>query len=418
MTGALKLQPVVMLLLATVTWAAGGGSTFETTQLADTLYLLTTDQGAYTTNTIASVGPDGVLLVDTQAASDAEELKRVVEDFGKGTPKFIINTHRHVEHVGGNAIFGEEPIVIAHELVRNKLRSGSYLFEEFPDATLPDITITDSMSLYFNGEEIRLIAMPGGHDDNEIIVHFTESKVVHLSSLVNGFNFPSVDSDGNALGFAPLLAKAIEMLPEDVLIVSGHNSPGRFEQLLAYHDMLVATADVVRVGLAVGMDTTALKEEGAIDEWQQYAGSYVSTDGWIDYLAAAIQGMESGQTVYEPIYHALRGQGAEAAIALYHELKKNHADEYGFRDTDLMVIGNKLLKTDRIQPAIRFLELSLREYPESPFAYYANYNLAKAHKRLGERERAIEFCEKALEQSPDDPTVASLLEELRSEESG
>ncbi|MBD3850943.1 MAG: MBL fold metallo-hydrolase, partial [Acidobacteria bacterium] len=185
--------------------AAAEEETVKTTKLNERLYLLTTDQGAYTTNTIASVGEDGVLLVDTQAEGDAEALKKVVEGFGRGAPKIIINTHRHVEHVGGNAIFGEDPIVIAHDLVPAKLRSGSYLFNEFPRATFPDITFGDTMTLWFNGEKIVLTEMSGSHDDNEIIVHFTDSKVVHLSSLANGFNFPSVDTAGDPLMFSPLV---------------------------------------------------------------------------------------------------------------------------------------------------------------------------------------------------------------------
>ena len=144
--------------------------------------------------------------------------------------------------------------VIAHDLVRTKLRSGSYLFDEFPDSTLPNITFSDSMSLHFNGEKIDLVAMPGSHDDNEVIVHFTQSKVVHLSSLTNGFNFPSVDSDGDALMFETLVARAIELLPEDVVVVSGHNRNGTMDDLRAYHEMLVGTTEAVRNGLEQGKD--------------------------------------------------------------------------------------------------------------------------------------------------------------------
>jgi glyoxylase-like metal-dependent hydrolase (beta-lactamase superfamily II) len=211
----------VVVLLGGVGAAAQEGS-ITSTRLTEQLHLLSTDQGSYTTNTIAFVGSDGVLLVDTQSADDAAELKKAADAFGKGAPKYIINTHRHVEHVGGNAIFGDGPVVIAHDLVPRKLKSGSYIFDEFTEATFPDITFSDSLTLYFNGERIEMHAFPGSHDDNEIIVHFTESKVVHLSSLVNGFNFPSVDSDGDALKFAELVARAIELLPEDVVIVSGH----------------------------------------------------------------------------------------------------------------------------------------------------------------------------------------------------
>jgi glyoxylase-like metal-dependent hydrolase (beta-lactamase superfamily II) len=363
------------------------------------------------------VGEDGVLLVDTQSEGDAPELKKIVEAFGKGSPRIIINTHRHVEHVGGNALLGEAAIVIAHDLVRSKLRSGSYLFNEFPETTLPDVTLTDSLSVYFNGEKIELLAFPGSHDDNEVIVHFTGSKVVHLSSVVNGFNFPSIDSDGDALMFEKIVAKAIELLPEDVVIVSGHNSPGSWADLHAYRDMLVKTTEVVRAGLAAGKDAEGLKAEHALDEWKAYAGSYVSVDEWIDYLVTALEGKPEGKkTVHEPLYNALKGGDTEAAIALYRALKRDHADEYSFDAVHLVVIGDKLLAKERTQPAIGILELCLEEDPEGTYAYYAHYDLARAHQKLGDTPAAIRHCERALELSPENETVAALLAKLKTGE--
>jgi cyclase len=396
--------------------AAEEGSSVKVSRLTDRLYLLSTDQGSYTTNTIASVGADGVLLVDTQAEADAEALRDAVAEFGKGMPKIIINTHRHVEHVGGNAIFGPDPIVIAHELVPSKLRSGSYLFNEFPAATFPDITFPDSMTLWFNGEEIRLIAMGGSHDDNEIIVHFVDSKIVHLSSLVNGFNFPSIDSDGDALRFAELVARAIEILPDDVTIVSGHNGTGSVEDLRAYHRMLVATEATVREGLATGKDAETLKEEKAFDAWKIYAGSYVSVDGWIDSMVEAFEPKDHREKVFERMYYAIKADGADAAVGLYRELKSEHPDDYDFSEYDLLVIGDKLLKKGRNEPAIAFLEASRRDFPESDYAYFVNYDLAVAHKNLGNRGEALCYCRMAFELAPENENVALLLRELKSEQ--
>lgn len=405
---------VAVLVAVAGTMIAEDGSEIDVIRLTDTLYQLTTDQGAYTTNTIASVGEDGVLLVDTQAEGDADRLKEVVDGFGKGTPKIIINTHRHVEHVGGNAVFGPEPVIIAHSLVPSKLRSGSYIFNEFPDATFPDITIDDSMSVFFNGEEIRLIAMPGSHDDNEVIVHFTESKVVHLSSLVNGFNFPSVDSDGSVLEFAGLVERAMEMLPTDVVIVSGHNDNGSWQDLQAYYDMLVGTIELVRQGLAAGKDVETLQAEDALDEWKSYAGSYVSVDQWIEYVVQALVPVEEKKkSIYEPLYYAMQDGGTDSAVKEYSDLKLNHADEYDFRDIHLLVIGDKLLDRGQIREAIAFFELSLQEFPDGEYAYYVKYELALAHDKLGDTKTALRYCEKAIQQNPDSQAINSLLEKLK-----
>jgi cyclase len=404
-----------LLLLMSAMASAQDGPVISVTQLTDHIYQLTTDQGAYTTNSLASVGEDGVLLVDTQSADDAPALKEAVEAFGKGLPRFIVNTHCHAEHVGGNALFGEAPIVIGHDRLRQKLTSGSYLFDEFGPATLPDIGLTDSLSLYFNGERIEITAFAGSHDDTEVVVHFTDSGVVHLSSIVNGFNLPGVDADGDALKFAELVQRAIDLLPEDVVIVSGHNANGSWKDLHPYRDMLLRTTEVVREGLAAGKDATALKEEKALAQWEPYAGSYVSLDAWTDTLVAALEGKERKKSVYEPLYYAMKDDGVDAALALYRELKRDHPDDYGFDEPVLPVIGIKLLKQDRAEPAVRFLQAGLEESPEAPYAYYVYYQLAQAHEKLGDRDTAIRDCEKALALQPESQPVVDLLEQLQRE---
>jgi len=408
----------ILIVLAVFAWgtasAADEASPIQVRRLTERLYLLSTDQGDYTTNTLASVGEDGLLLVDTQAEDDADALRRAVEAFGKGSPKYIINTHRHVEHVGGNAVFGPDPVVIAHALVPLKLRSGSYVWEEFPPATFPDITLEDSLSLFFNGERIDIKALPGSHDDNEIIVHFTESRVVHLSSLTNGFNFPSVDHAGDVLSFAGLVARAIDLLPGDVVIVSGHNDVGTPEDLRSYREMLTGTTEAVRRGLTAGKDVATLQAERVLDEWSAYAGSYVSVDRWIEYLAEGLQGKKDTRpTVFEPLYETWKEQGAAAAVERYFVLKREHPEQYRFAEHDLLIIGDKLLKKQQATAAVLFLEAGLREYPESRYGYYANYRLAQARQRLGEKALAESHCKKALELNPGFEPAALLLEELK-----
>ena len=414
------LRRIAITLLSTIllsgTMQAQDNPKITVTKLTDQIYRLNTQQSNYTTNTLVSVGDDGILLVDTQSEEDAEALKEVVDSFGKGDPKYIINTHKHVEHIGGNAIFGDTPVVIGHELLPNRLRSGSFLFNEYPSATFPDITVSDSLSLYFNGEKLRIVAIPGSHDDHEIIVHFTGSKVVHLSSLVNGFNFPSVDADGDALKFPDCVARAQSLLPHDVTIVSGHNENGTWDDLNKYHDMLIKTTAIVKSGLDAGKDVTTLQQEKVLDEWKAYAGSYVSVDEWIEYLVEAFQNQsskDSKQSIYEPLYYAWKEKGAPAAVELYRQLKHDQGDKYKFGEVNLLVIGDKLITKAKYQDAAEFLKLSLEEYPESSYGYYTTYELAVCQKELGNGEQAVQFCEKSLELKPDFKAAATLLEELR-----
>ena len=389
-----------------------------TTRLTDRLYLLSTDQSTYSTNTLAFVGPDGVLLVDTQKREDARALRAAVEALGGGPVRYIINTHRHIEHIGGNATFGADPVVIAHALVPAKLRSGSFLFEEFPAATFPDITVADSLTLFFNGERIRVIALPGSHDDNELIVHFTESKVVHLSSLVNGFNFPSVDEDGDALRFPELVTRAIALLPSDVAVISGHSPRGEhragtWNDLQAYRDMMVRCIEIVRDGLARGKDVAALQRDSVLRQYTSYARSYVSANDWIETLATRLrQPPDTRPTVWAPLHDTWRARGAAAAVARFSALRGDHATEYQFDEYTLLVIGIKLVSNDHPQDAVVFLEGSLREYPNGPLNYRAHYELALAHRRLGNTDAARRACQRALELNPGFAPATALLAEL------
>lgn len=411
-----SLVILAVSIMAGATVSAQEAAVFEVTQLTDQIYRLSTDEGPYTTNVLASVGKDGLLLVDTNTEENADALKQVIDSIGKGIPSYIINTHRHVEHVGGNAIFGPSPIIIAHSLLPQKLRSGSYLFNEFPEETFPDITFTDSLDLFFNGEKIRLISMAGSHDDNEIVVHFTKSKIVHLSSLINGMNFPSIDSDGNALLFDSVLTHAINLLPEDVTIVSGHNDLATWQDLHTYRDMIRETTAIVRAGLESGKDVATLQEEKVLADFEEFNKSYVSPERWIKYLADAINAEKNPESkkkeIYEPIYYALKEGGAEEAIRTFHEIKNDSTQSYEFDDMDLLVIGDKLLHKNNPSAAIEILRLCVDEYPEGNYAYYAHYEIGDACKRLGRKDQGIEHCKKAIDLKPDFEAATELLNEL------
>lgn len=408
-------QSIVLLLVISVSvMAVPESDDFKIIQLTDQIYQLSTDEGNYTTNSLVFVGKDGILLVDTNAKGYAKEFKKVIDTFGKGLPKYIINTHRHVEHIGGNAIFGETPIKIAHHLVPEKLKSGSYIFNEFPEETYPNITLTDSLFLYFNGEKIRIIANGGSHDDNEIMIHFTKNKVVHLSSLINGMNFPSIDGDGDINMFAPLVKRAIKLLPEDVIIVSGHNNNSIWQDLQKYYDMMVNTMKIVKDGLASGKDVETMKKEKVLADYEDFNKSYVSTNEWIEYLATFEENQkDKKKKIYEPLFYALKNNGADAAAELYKKMKSTQADVYDFNEVALLVIGDKLQGNDYADDALAFYNLSLEEYPEGMYNYYIYYRMSSIFKDKNDKDQAMGYCNKSIVLKPDFQAAATLLEEIK-----
>jgi cyclase len=411
----IMLSALLAVLLAACAFAQAE-PVWEVKRLTDRIYELTTDGGGYTVKVIASVGEDGVLLVDSGQRRTAEDLRATIEGLGKGAPRYIISTHAHEEHTGGNAAFGPGPVTIGHESLRTRLRSGSYLFDEFPDHALPAIAFAESLSIFFNGEEIRLIAFPGAHDDGDIIVWFTESKVVCVGALSNGTHFPSVDGrGGDVLKYPEIVERVMGILPEDVTIIPGHGEDGTMAEYRAFHRMLVETTAIVRAELAKGKDAAALKEEDVLAAYASFDGSYVDRNGWIDYLVGGLRPKERVKSIYEPVYYALRDGGTDAAIEVYRDYKNNYPDEYAAGEIELVVIAHTLDRSGRTEESISFFELCAEEFPEGAYAYYCHHKLGGAYRDKGDHELALEHYRKSIELNPANAEAAEAIAEIEAE---
>lgn len=388
--------------------SAESENTIEVTQLTDNLYRLTATY-PFETNIVVSSGEDGLLLVDSGSRYTMEELKRVLSTIGNGQVR-IISTHAHSEHTAGNKAFGGEVIKIGHEWLRTRLKGGLYVLEEYPESALPNITLTDSLSLYFNGERIRLIALPGAHDDNDIIVHFTKSGIVSTGALSTGMHFPSVDRvGGNALKYGATVQKLIDLVPDDVVLVPGHGRNCTVAEEREFQGMLVKTTEVVKDGLASGKDVAALQEEKVLKDWAAFEGGTTTSDQWIQYIANGVQNKKPKNPSAVELYFALKEAGADSAVSTWHQLRKNKPDEYSFSELQLVVFGYYLLEKGKIQDAIKIFQLYIDEFPESWNAYDS---MGEAHMMNNQKEQAKKYYRKSLELNPDNTNAEELLKKL------
>jgi len=388
----------------------------NTIQVTDHIYQLNIDAGGMEVNTVVFLGKDGFLLVDTGLKQTVEVFREALDALEAGAPKIIINTHAHSDHTGGNALFGKEPIIIAHEIVRNRVRSGNYVLFEYPDEALPDISFKDTLTVFFNDEEIRLIAIPGSHDDNDIIVWFTKSNVVYLGDLIYTSLFPSVDGlTGNAAKYADAVGAAITLLPEDIQIIPGHGKLCTMTELKTYHEMLVQTTAIVRKGYLQGKSLKTLQQEHVLNQWDSYSYDlYVTTNDWIQYLYTAIQGKKPLKPLVEPLYYALQGHDAKYAINKYFELKKNRHEEYKFSPGTFYYLGvNYLIEKERYADAIALLKLSLVEFPDFHLNWAFYDAIASAYMESGNKQLAIANYEKSLTLYPENTNAAEMLKILR-----
>lgn len=278
-----RLLSVAILVLALATFSALAQRDFsnvqiKATQVSKNIYMLEGSGG----NIGVSVGADGILIVDDQFAPLAEKIEAALKELNPGKLKFVLNTHHHGDHTGGNAAFGaKEAVIIAQSNVRGRLSRDTNLKKE----ALPVITFDKSASVHFNGEEIKLLHHGPGHTDGDSIIHFTSANVVHMGDqFVNGFPFVDVNSGGSLEGFIKTVATVLEKIPADAKIIPGHGKLSTVDDLRAYHQMLLETTSHVKKAMADGKSLADVKAEGLPEKWKSFGGGFINTDRYIETI--------------------------------------------------------------------------------------------------------------------------------------
>ena len=160
-----------------------------------------------------------------------------------------------------------------------------------PKDALPVITFDQSVSVHFNGEEIRLIHFPHGHTDGDAVIFFTGSNVVHMGDdfFNGGFPFIDIDSGGDVDGYVKNVGEVLTKLPAGVKIIPGHGPLATAADLKKFDDMLVATTGIVRKQIAAGKSLDQIKKEG-LPEWSSWGKGFVNTDRWIETIYRSFTG--------------------------------------------------------------------------------------------------------------------------------
>ncbi len=240
------------------------------------------------------VGEEGTFLIDDQFADATPAILEAVKELGGDHPRFLLNTHYHGDHTGGNAnLGGAGTLILAHDNVRKWLAAG-YELRAFqrseppaPAKALPVITYDGEMSLHLNGEEVRAVHLAGAPTDGDTVIWFLGSNVLHTGDIFfNGF-FPFIDTahGGSLAGMITAVDRILGWVDGKTRIIPGHGPLATRDDLLAYRGMLHTALDRLTALKARGLSVEeAVAAQPLADLDAQWGGRLFTAEAWIRLL--------------------------------------------------------------------------------------------------------------------------------------
>jgi len=241
-----------------------------------------------------SVGEDGVFLIDDQYAPLTERIRAAVQKLDERPISFVLNTHWHGDHTGGNEQMGEAgSLIVAHENVRVRMSTEQFM-EAFnnrvpasPVGALPVVTFTDTVTFHLNGLTIRAWHVEHAHTDGDSMVYFAESDVLHTGDVVFNGMYPFIDvsSGGSINGVIAAVELALEIVDAETRIISGHGMLSDPDQLKGYRDMLRGIRNRVAALIAEGKpleEVQAAKPSAPYDE--DFGDGFIKPDVFVSFV--------------------------------------------------------------------------------------------------------------------------------------
>ncbi len=267
----------------------------KTIELSDSLYILEGAGG----NVAAFVWDEGVLLVDDKVAPASPKVKAAVAAITPKPIRFVVNSHWHKDHSGGNeALGGDGSVIVAHENVRRRLSVDSFIavFDRkvpaSPPKALPVVTFTRDVTFHLGNEEISVVHVDPAHTDGDSFVRFRGANVLHMGDCYLNGSFPVIDfsSGGIFTGLIAAADTALGMLDARSRIIPGHGPVASGEDLRKWREMLATIHERVKKSVAAGKSLEQVKAERPTKEWDdRFPGSFVTSEHVVEeaYRAAA-----------------------------------------------------------------------------------------------------------------------------------
>lgn len=248
--------------------------------VSESVHMLTGAGG----NIGVSAGDDGIVIIDDQFAPLAEKIAAALANINTSPVKYVVNTHYHGDHTGGNAWLKEiqDATILAHENVRVRLASK----EDHKHSALPVVTYEQGIKIHFNGETINVMHLPSGHTDSDSAVMFEKANVLHTGDLFFKDRFPYVDikGGGSVQGYMASVQVLLNNIDENSKVIPGHGSLSNKEELQAFLDMMRATSNQVGKMKANGKTLEQAVAAGLDDKWASWGTGWINEERWITTL--------------------------------------------------------------------------------------------------------------------------------------
>jgi len=265
--------------------------TITTEQVTDNIYMLQGSGG----NIAILTGEDGTIMVDDQFAPLSDKIIAAIKDISDQSVHYLLNTHWHGDHTGGNKNFANAgATIIAHDNVRKRLSTDNVrpfgrTTPAAPKAAWPQLTFNDEMHIHYNNENIHLIHNHNAHTDGDAFVYFSDSNVLHMGDCFFKDRFPFIDTElgGSPDGYIKAIANAILITDTDTKIIPGHGSLASKVDLLNYYNMLITMRDRVKKSISDGQSMEEALAANLTEGYESWGKGFINEEAIVKVLYGA-----------------------------------------------------------------------------------------------------------------------------------